>query len=75
MKISKVKKGGKGVLFHAPGNLHNVVRVMPGNLRNPMKVRRRPYVVNKKNGQFLDVNRLITKDPAKYHIPLDDFIF
>ena len=75
VKLSKGTKKEPGALYHAPGNTHQNVRVMPGSPNNPNPVSQKPYVVWKKDGKTLDKFGNPSTDPNKTHIPLDEFKF
>ena len=76
MKVNKLSKGAGGAIFYNPKVSQERIRVMIGNVKNPHAASKNPYVVvSNKAGLKLDINGVACNDPAKWHIPLEDFIF
>ena len=67
---------GKGRKYIDPGNPHNWVRVMPGNVRGKYTNSRVPYVRWQKDGRALDVHgNPVPRRSKASHIPVEDFRF
>ena len=67
---------GKGRKYIDPGNPHNWVRVMPGNVRGKYTNSRVPYVRWQKDGRALDVHgNPVPRRSRASHIPVEDFRF
>jgi hypothetical protein len=67
-------KGG-GIVYKDPNNLHNSIRIMPGNLESPNPAQQQPYVIYRHNGIPYDVNGLALPNGKlpEAHIPLNLF--
>lgn len=73
----QITDSGVGMIYSHPvlGEDYSV-RVMPGKPHSPNEAQQKPYVVHKKNGNFLDKNgKIVKKGSAESHIPLEEFVY
>lgn len=71
-----VTDSGTGMEYVHPTNTHTRIRVMPGQLHSDYPHQQRPYVIQKKDGRFLDNfgNVVEQKKPAA-HISLEEYVY
>jgi hypothetical protein len=64
-----------GIMIQNPRNLHDNIRIMPGNFEADFVTQKLPYVKRTKNGSVVDVNgvRLSSGRAANAHISLKDY--
>ncbi len=67
---------GVGMEYIHPTNNHIRVRVMPGKLHSPNLCQKKPYVIQKVEGEALDkAGKSISAAAPEAHIPVEEFIY
>ena len=72
----RISDGGAGILYIHPEHTHTSIRVMPGKPHSPFSYQQKPYVVQMRNGRFLDKfgDEVPSRSPEA-HIPLEEFLY
>lgn len=72
----RISDRGAGMEYIHPTNNHIRVRVMPGKPHSPLPYQQKPYVIEMKEGNFLDkYGNIVNKKSPGAHIPFEEFIY
>ena len=73
----QISDKGVGMKYMHPDHTHTIIRVMPGKPHSPFSYQQKPYVIQMKDGAFLDKygKKVASGDVPEAHIPYEEFIF
>ncbi len=74
--LVQITKKGVGMKYVHPTNTKTSVRIMPGKPHSSNLHQKKPYVVQVKDGMYLDKDgNIVNSEAPTAHLPINEFVF